>query len=280
MERKRYYLERKGLVSDKIENLELMCASFYNFFRSLLNDYYFLQATGYECTDRGRIDGLFGDDVPTFIYVKTRLMDVWPIDRFYQSYDEPKLFTMIEFLYDYISKPLDLWYHSWNQCGWHATRYDKDEGKKIYRTEINTFLRNYKKGYELSEDGEIFEIPPSGFEAFITEPIKTDDPENIDKRLEYAKNRYLRYGSTLEDKKDAVRTLADILEYLRKCGIRLQNKDDDDLFNIINNFDIRHHNTSQQKGYDREIWYDWMFYTFLSSINVLLKLSGKYKINS
>ena len=38
------------------------------------------------------------------------------------------------------------------------------------------------------------------------------------------------YSATIDDKKDAVRTLADVLEFLRKEGIRLPDKDDDVLF--------------------------------------------------
>jgi len=87
--------------------------------------------------------------------------------------------------------------------------------------------------------------------------------------------RFLRSNGSVVSTKQMVRTLADVLEYLKKEGTRLPTKDDSDLFNIINNFDIRHHNRKQKGEYNKEIWYDWMFYTFLSSINVLLKLINK-----
>ena len=93
-------------------------------------------------------------------------------------------------------------------------------------------------------------------------------------RIQNAISKYMRHHATTSDKKDAIRELADVLEFLKKSGIRLQKKDESDLFRIINNFDIRHHNKSQQGEYNKEIWYDWMFYTFLSSINVLLKFKG------
>ena len=69
--------------------------------------------------------------------------------------------------------------------------------------------------------------------------------------------KYRRHSATLDEKKDAVRTLGDILEYLKKEGITLPSKDESDLFNILNNFDFRHHNREQKKEYDKEIWYDW-----------------------
>jgi len=113
------------------------------------------------------------------------------------------------------------------------------------------------------------------FETLIKESIETNDPENIDLRLKYAVSKFSRYSSSIGDKKEAVRTLADVLEFLKESDIRLPRDDEKNLFNIINNFDIRHLNRKQQSDYDKDIWYDWMFYTFLASIHVLLKLNDK-----
>ena len=81
----------------------------------------------------------------------------------------------------------------------------------------------------------------------------------------------MKFDSTISDKKDAVRTLGDVLEYLKQHNIILEGQDNKDLFNILNNFDLRHHNKIQHSEYDKEIWYEYFFYTFLSSINFLLK---------
>jgi len=121
---------------------------------------------------------------------------------------------------------------------------------------------------------QILEIAPTGLEPLFEEIVETGDHDNIDTRIQNAISKYMKYGATISDKKDAVRELAELLEFLKKSGIRLQKKNESDLFRIINNFDIRHHNKFQHGEYDKEIWYDWMFYTFLSSINVLLKLKG------
>lgn len=117
---------------------------------------------------------------------------------------------------------------------------------------MNSLLKDYKSGYELSESGQILECPPNGFEPIFQEIEKTNDPANFDDRVNTAIAKFRRYRATMDDKKDAVRTLADVLEYLRKSGIKLPNKDDDTLFNIINNFDIHHHNREQQGGIKRK----------------------------
>jgi len=240
-------------------------------FEELENNFYFREATGYECVDRGTIRGIWGDDIETFFYLQLGKHNIWPIGSNLASFDEPMLFTIIEFLYDYVSEPQRKWYHPYYDCGWHTADYDRDKGKRRYRNEINNILKDYGSGYVLSEFGEVLFSSPNGLENLAGEIVETGE-RNIDESIRTAISKYRRHNATLEDKKDAIRNLADVLEYLRKEGIRLPSKDDDDLFNIINNFDIRHHNRMQHNDYSKEIWYEWMFYTFLSSINVLLKL--------
>jgi hypothetical protein len=63
--------------------------------------------------------------------------------------------------------------------------------------------------------------------------------------------------------------LADVLESLRpKIKTALSSKDESDLFNIANNFEIRHKNSRQQSEYD-PIWLSWMFYFYLATIHAI-----------
>ena len=277
MDNKKYYAVRKGISKPVPMDFQLLKKVFLWIYREFEDGLYFQEATGYHCVDKGEVRGLWGrgdSDIEASIYLELRMRGIWPIKECIKKYDEPTLFTVIEFLYDYVSEPTDKWHHEYYDCGWHSSEYDRENGKATYRTKVNEIIKDYESGYELSNDGEILEIAPTGLEHLFEEIVETGDPENIDMRRRNAISKYLKYGATTSDKKDAVRELADVLEFLKKSGIRLQNKDESDLFGIINNFDIRHHNKFQQGEYDKEIWYDWMFYTFLSSINVLLKLGG------
>jgi hypothetical protein len=250
---KKYYNERKGSLNSKIDFEELK-AFFSLIYLEFENKKYFEHAK----VKWGRYPGLF-------IYRKTKLLDVWPIDDKIWSYDESTLFTVIEFLYDYVSEDERIYgYEPFLGCG-----------KIEYREAVNEVLEDYDDGYELSEDGHILKLSPPGFETLIKENIETNDPENIDSRVKYAISKFSRYGASIDDKHEAVRALADVLEYLKKCDIRLPEKDDKELFYIMNKFDIRHHNKDQNGDYDKDVWYDWMFYTFLASINVLLKLNDE-----
>lgn len=272
MVEKNYYAARKGILKPVPMDFPMLRKIFLYTFNEFQKNFLLREAAGYSCVDVGEIHGLWGSDTNAHIYLKLKMDKIWPIPECIETYDEPTLFTVIEFLYDYVSEPQEKYYHKWNDCGWHTSNYDKTKGRAIYLSKINDILKDYSRGFQLSSDGEIIEIAPNGLEPIFHETVQTDDPNNFDMRIRTAISKYRRYGATIDDKKDSIRTFADILEFLRKEDIKLPSKDDDDLFKIINGFDIRHHNKSQQSGYDRDVWYDWMFYTFLASINILLKL--------
>jgi hypothetical protein len=48
-----------------------------------------------------------------------------------------------------------------------------------------------------------------------------------------------------------------------------------DLFNIANNFAIRHNNREQRGEYDREVWLRWMFYVYLATIHAVSRVRAR-----
>lgn len=259
---KKYYAERELKSIPKI-GFSTLSSYFLRTYKQLYEDMFFEKA-----------ERTWAHDPDFFIFRKLGLWSIWPIEENIEKYDETTLFSVIEFLYDYVSRKYFAGISEFTVEGV-VYEYDKKYGQRVYRTMVNDILKYYNGGYELSEEGEILKISPPGFEPLTKENIETNDSKNIDLRVNYAISKFSRYNSSVEEKKEAVRTLADVLEYLGKFGIKLDNKDDSDLFEIINGFDIRHHNRTQQGDYDKDVWYDWMFYTFLASIHVLLKLNDK-----
>lgn len=212
-------------------------------------------------------------DPELFLFQKLGIWDIWPFEQKIETYDEAALFSVIEFLYE---------------AGFNEKIISKDfeNGRIGYRNQINDILRFYNGGYKLSGDGKIQKLSLPGFEGLTEIDIETNDPEKIDKKVKYAISKFSLYNSSIWDKREAVRTLADVLEHLKEIikeeGICLPTDNEKmllnivnkDLFNIINNFGIRHLNKDQLTDYN-EVWYDWMFYVFLASIHVELKLKNE-----
>lgn len=237
---------------------------------------YFQEAFGYECVDAGRVPGSLGEDITGAILIAIRKEGLWPLHDCISDYDEDDLFDMIEFLYDHVSKPVDGHYHSYGGCGMHYATFNKPEGQAEYRMALIPILGCYASGYELSERGEILALPEAGMAPLTAASLPTHDPLNVEARVQDGVSRFRRHRSSLEDRRHAIRDLADVLEYLRpRVREVLKSKDEADLFNLANNFGLRHHNTKQKTNYDTAIWYSWMFYYYLSTIHACVRLLGK-----
>ncbi|QJD98336.1 hypothetical protein HH214_07615 [Mucilaginibacter robiniae] len=230
-----------------------------------------------DCSD-GFIEGKLGGDVESIIFINLRKENLYPICKNLPDYSEDDFFDMIEFLHDHSSKGLSGTYHQWNQCGMHYETFDDEEGKRYFRQTLNPILKEYLNGFEISKDGEILVFSDTGLSTLLDAKIPAEDEENIADKINNAVIKFRRYKSTLDDRKNAIRELADVLEFLRpQLKSYLNKKDENDLFNIANNFGIRHHNNDQKINYDKGIWYSWMFYFYLSTIHAVLRMINNPK---
>lgn len=102
------------------------------------------------------------------------------------------------------------------------------------------------------------------------------DNSDIYTDISEAKQEFLKYGATQEDKKDALIRLGNIMEPLRaEMTTKLSKRDTADIFNLLNNFQLRHNNASQKTDYDKEIFYPWMFYQMLAALDAFLKIKER-----
>ncbi len=274
---RKYYSVRTGQnpLTDKISLLDLLRLFKHQFCRFEYEGY-FQEHLGYECVDAGYVSGKLGHDMQGALLLELRKSDLWPIDRKLDFYSEDDIFDIIEFLYDHCSKPIEKNWHGWNECGWHCETFNKSEGQNEFREKINRILEIYQMGYELSPHGEILRLPDIGLETLLEAEVPSVDPENVNVRVEAAKLKFRRHKSSLEDRRDAIRDLADVLEFLRpKLKEVFMTSDENDLFNIANNFSIRHHNDKQKAQYDKPIWYSWLFYFYLATIHAAIRLIAR-----
>ncbi len=207
--------------------------------------------------------------------------DRWPANEI----TENNLLGMIEFLYDRVSKPGKLTLQT-DESGYDFhdfESYDEEAGKAEFRQAANAVLSNWKTGYELSAGGDVQEKGTAGLQYLFDANIPALDEVNVDSQVRLAIAKWRSRRSTNTDKKEAVRILADVFEYLKKAhGLQsvLDKQDESDLFHIVNTFAIRHHNPKQKTGYDKGIWYAWMFHFYLATYHASVRLILKRRLTS
>lgn len=277
MKTRLYYSTRTGRNPAGLRlDLSMLLKLFHDLYLFFWRKGYFQESFGYECVDAGFVPGTLGEGIAAQVLRMLRKEGLWPFADKYLSYSEDDLFDVIEFLYDHVSKPIEGDYHDYSECGWHYHTFDQPPGRQEFRAQVNDLLGDYEDGFELSEDGEILTSVEHGMDYLIQAELPEYNPEKVEQRVEAAVRKFRRYRSSQEDRRDAIRDLADVFEFLRpKLKKVLTTKDEADLFNLANNFGIRHHNPEQKTEYDKPIWYSWMFYYYLATIHAALRLIKK-----
>lgn len=267
-----YYAARKNGARNATIDVGTLVKLIKNTWDYLEQAGYFVEAFGFHCTDNGFEPGYAGANVEAYVSATTQQLYLWPMDKWHRLWDEDKALTIVEFLFDHVSKPQTKTFHDWNNCGFHFGDFDKEAGQTEYRQRINVLLAQYGDGWELSEKGEVLSLPPQGMATLIDAPLPTRD-KTVIQRVEAARLKFRRHGSSLIDRRDAVRDLVDVLEWLRPQIKQTFLKDDEkDLFKIANTFGIRHMRQDQKINYDQAVWLSWMFYYYLNTINAFLHL--------
>ncbi|MET4577414.1 hypothetical protein [Ottowia thiooxydans] len=251
-------------------DLRKICELFVRFYAQFDQEGYTHEHFGFWCVDMQDVRGKL-IDIEFTILMSLRKTDLWPIADKAPGYSEDDLFDMIEFLFDHVSKPLSGNMHTFNQCGMHWEAFDRGAGQSEFRKRVNELLALYENRFELSTDGLILRQAPGGFEQLFAAAVPTDD-KLITARIKAAVNEYRRHGASLDVRRHAVSDLAGVLEALRpKMTNAITSNDEKDLFNIANNFMIRHHNDKQKTDYEASLWLSWIFYVYLSTIHLILR---------
>jgi hypothetical protein len=59
----------------------------------------------------------------------------------------------------------------------------------------------------------------------------------------------------------------------------MSKKDEGALFQIANQFAIRHHDRTQRADYDDDIWFEWIFYVFLATAKAMIRIEDRAAAN-
>lgn len=254
---------------------------------------YFQQAFGYECVDAGLVTGSTGAN-PSAHFLKTiGRSAIWPYwepepGEYYagfetpparwQNWDRDTLFDVVEVLHDLVSKPVEGRAHTFNNCGVHYHTFDRAEGRVEFRHAMNDILARGEPGLRFNDAGELVELAPEAFRPLLAAPIPSGaDHDLVDEKIEAAKRRFEARGSDNEEKRIAVRDLVDVMEVIRPdVKESFLSKDEAALYNLANNFSIRHNSRAQRGDFDQDTWLRWMFYVYLATIHATLRLRKRH----
>jgi hypothetical protein len=236
----------------------------------LENQHWFARTLGYEC-----IDGNGDSDVTMADVLERRIGKPKLADLPTEQWTEDDLCDYIEVMHDIAARPTRGWFHSYGGCGWHPTDYDRASGQALYRWRINRVLEASTLGLRLAAEGEdvgrIVRVLAGGLDELVVELAEvsvTGDPS-----VPHAIGLFRRHGATREDRRSAVRELADVLEVHRQLlKDKMLAKDEAALFQIANQFGIRHRRADQQTDYADE-YLDWVFHWYLATVDLIRRIS-------
>jgi hypothetical protein len=263
-----YWSERRGSVQNSAKgDLRSVIRSFVSLVTEFDRDGYFDRFFGTDCEDDPR-----GETVDRLFEQELGAEDLWPLTRGRLLIDGELLFDVIEFLHDNVARPNTRSFHSWNGCGWHYSAFDIEAGRVAYRWRTNQILERFKVGLRLAEEGEDI-----GRLVAVTDDARMDLVETITTREEGEATEQVRHavalfrqrGADRNQKRSAINALALILEERRYNVLTeaLANSDRGALFDIANNYHIRHQRADQKRDYD-DFYLDWIFWVYLASIEL------------
>lgn len=271
---KKYYAERKGLIEQNLKlNLKQLLDFFYDLYTYFQKKDYFRYAV-YGIYENGKqiYSPCLAPSPEVYFAIQLQSGKVYPIEEYYERYKKETLFSVIEILYDCIA------YYNFEE---HILI--RDAPRKEYCEHINNILRFYENGYYLEpQNGFVMEMPNVALKEQLAYD-GSDMEDTIYQKLCAASEMFYRFGSSEEMKQKAINILADILENVRIDVKNILNeeyevnKNDHDsmIFQIVNQFNIRHNNEKQMKDYSKEIWYEWMMQYYTSVIIAYYKLKKK-----
>jgi len=255
-----YYGVRNGKID--LKDLKISFKKFREFFLDTYfyfynKNYFKLAFDGYQSTPR-----LMTPSPEAYLFNHVGNRDVFPIEEYGHRLDKVSIFILIEVLHRYIRKidGFDM--------------YDKETAQKEFRDEINKYLILFEDGYLLTENGYIIDLPDDGLGNLITSDLPEHTSDTVTEQVETAIKMFFKYDSNMEEKRKSINILADILEPYRKGLKAITSKNHDKIiFDIVNNYGIRHNDMKQVDDYEKPIWYEWMFHYYLSTVHAVLRLN-------
>ena len=278
-ERRRYWIERNREQS--IDGFELSLAQLTEQWLQIVNDFdangYFDQVVPSACAD-GANDRERNLEMSDRLSDRAGIQIVWPIDM-PEEFGVPDelFFTMVEVMHDCVARPRQRRYHEHGD-DWHYFDFDIEPGQALYRWRINQLFARTNLDLRLADEGDDI-----GFLIHSTDASRTDlisrvlasTTASATDPVARAVSKFRSRSANRLDKKEACRDLAHELEPIRsQIKVDLLSADEGMLFQIANQFAIRHNRADQHDEYV-DHYLDWLFWTYLATIELMRRLAAR-----
>ncbi len=233
--------------------------------------------------DRDCVDSPADPDQPSRLMEReTGVSDLWPLSPDRLVEDQDLFCDVIEALHDFAARPRARWMHPYSGCGWHNSAFSFETGQAVYRWRVNQVLDRSDLGLRLADEGE-----DAGRLVAVTDPARVELVASMAERTDPGTGEVVRHAIALHrartasehDKRSAVVALAGVLEERRALlKAELTSKDEGALFQIANQFAIRHRRDDQRPNYD-PAFLDWVFWWYLATIDLTDRILERRQVS-
>lgn len=232
--------------------------------QELSGEHFFAEVLGFYCVDdNGETDSTAEVELERRVG-KPHLDSADP-----ESWTEDDLCDYIEVFHDLAARPTKGWYHAYSGCGWHPTQFSRKSGQALYRWRVNEVLGT-SIGIRLAESGEdvgrMVRVIPDDLGTLVSQAMS--EPSSSRDDIAHAVALFRSRSGTRQERRSAIVALAAVLEQRRPLlKSQLLSKDEGALFQIANEYDLRHRRADQRTDYS-DHFLDWIFYWYLATIHL------------
>jgi hypothetical protein len=277
------FRERQRSVSGEVLSVEACTDRLAKLLGELVHLGYFEGAFGSTCSDSDDDSNVAGQ---RWLAERLDLHDIalWPLHAWadgspvvgsvHRAWAEDVLFDVLEALDEVVARPRQRHWHSYHR-EWDYSGYSRTAGQAVYRWRVNELLDrstlNLRLAVEGHDAGLLVQATDLSRQDLLVRTLGTpalSDRDDVAHAVQLFRSR----AATREARRSAVVALAGVLERRRAhTKAVLRRRDEGALFQLANEFDLRHRDPAQRNDYD-DAFLDWVFWWYLATIELTDRL--------
>lgn len=207
-------------------------------------------------------------------------VDIWPLRP---GWTDPLFFDLVELVHDLVARPRGrevVKHRGESGWCWHFDLFDVQTGQDVYRWQVDRLFTRHDVGLKFSADpgtaGRLVRLAGDDRDELVRRALAS--PDHRDRaEIQHAVGQFRDRNASRQTKRSATAALGRILEDRRGLlKAELLSKDEGALFQIANQFDIRHRSAGQRSDYD-DAYLDWVFWWYLATVELTDRLLARQR---